>query len=53
MRRDGTAVELLTGDAEGLARELLARDPSLAGLEITGAGLEEAFMALTGGWHSR
>lgn len=47
MRRDGTAVELLTGDAEGLARELLARDRSLAGLEITGAGLEEAFMALT------
>jgi ABC-2 type transport system ATP-binding protein len=48
LRRDGTAVELLTGDAEGLARDLLARDPSLAGLEITGAGLEEAFMALTG-----
>jgi ABC-2 type transport system ATP-binding protein len=47
LRRDGTAVELLTGDAEGLARELLSRDPSLAGLEITGAGLEEAFMALT------
>jgi ABC-2 type transport system ATP-binding protein len=47
MRRDGTAVELLTGDAEGLVRELLTRDRSLAGLEITGAGLEEAFMALT------
>jgi ABC-2 type transport system ATP-binding protein len=47
VRRDGTAVELLTGDAESLARALLARDPSLAGLEITGAGLEEAFMALT------
>jgi ABC-2 type transport system ATP-binding protein len=47
IRRDGAAVELLTSDAEALARELLARDASLAGLEITGAGLEEAFMALT------
>jgi hypothetical protein len=26
---------------------LLARDPSLSGLEITSAGLEEAFLALT------
>jgi ABC-2 type transport system ATP-binding protein len=52
VRRDGTAVELLTGDAEALARALLARDPSLAGLEITGAGLEEAFMALTAGVQS-
>jgi ABC-2 type transport system ATP-binding protein len=47
MRRDGAAVELLTPDAETLARELLMRDPALAGLEITGAGLEEAFIALT------
>jgi hypothetical protein len=28
-------------------RELLARDATLAGLEITAAGLEEAFLALT------
>jgi ABC-2 type transport system ATP-binding protein len=47
MRRDGRAVELLTSDAETLARELLMRDTALAGLEITGAGLEEAFIALT------
>jgi hypothetical protein len=26
---------------------LLARDPSLSGLEISNAGLEEAFLALT------
>jgi len=26
---------------------LLARDPQLSGLEITSAGLEEAFLALT------
>jgi ABC-2 type transport system ATP-binding protein len=29
-------------------RELLARDPGLSDLEITSAGLEEAFLALTG-----
>lgn len=29
-------------------RELLARDPALSNLEITSAGLEEAFLALTG-----
>jgi hypothetical protein len=26
---------------------LLSRDPSLSGLEISGAGLEEAFLSLT------
>jgi len=30
-----------------VARELLLRDASLSGLEITSAGLEEAFLALT------
>ena len=48
-RREGAAVEFLTGDAETLVRALLARDSSLAGLEVTGAGLEDAFIALTGG----
>jgi ABC-2 type transport system ATP-binding protein len=48
VRHDGAAVEILTNDAEGLARYLLMRDPSLSGLEIAGAGLEEAFLALTG-----
>jgi ABC-2 type transport system ATP-binding protein len=48
-RREGPAVEFLTGDAETLVRALLASDSSLAGLEVTGAGLEEAFIALTGG----
>jgi hypothetical protein len=28
-------------------RALLTRDEALAGLEVTGAGLEEAFIALT------
>ena len=49
VRTDGSGLVVLTADAEGLARRLLALDPSLAELEITGAGLEEAFMALTNG----
>lgn len=44
---DREAVELHTGEAEPVIRELLARDASLSGLEITTAGLEEAFLALT------
>jgi ABC-2 type transport system ATP-binding protein len=47
VRHDGAAVEILTNDAERLARHLFATDPELSGLEITGAGLEEAFLALT------
>jgi ABC-2 type transport system ATP-binding protein len=47
VRQDGAATELLTHDAERAARELLLADPDLSGLEITGAGLEEAFLALT------
>jgi ABC-2 type transport system ATP-binding protein len=46
-RRDGSGVVVLTTDAEALARHLLACDPGLSGLEIGGAGLEEAFVALT------
>lgn len=49
VRRDGAAVEILTSDAEAVARALLAADPALRGLEIAGAGLEEAFLSLTGG----
>ena len=48
VRHDGAAVEILTNDAERLARDLLVRDTALSGLEITGAGLEEAFLTLTG-----
>ena len=47
--RDGDAFVVLATEVEQVARELLRRDPQLAGLEITGAGLEEAFLALTGG----
>jgi ABC-2 type transport system ATP-binding protein len=44
---DREAVELHAPEAEPVLRELLMRDPSLSGLEITAAGLEEAFLALT------
>lgn len=47
VRTDGSAVVALTSDAEGLARYLLQRDASFSGLEIAGARLEEAFIALT------
>jgi ABC-2 type transport system ATP-binding protein len=46
-RQDREAVEIHTGEAELVVRTLLARDPSLSGLEITSAGLEEAFLSLT------
>jgi ABC-2 type transport system ATP-binding protein len=47
VKRDREAVEIHTGQAELVVRSLLDRDPTLAGLEITSAGLEEAFLALT------
>jgi len=44
---DRGTVELRAGEAESVVRELLARDATLSGLEISSAGLEEAFLALT------
>jgi ABC-2 type transport system ATP-binding protein len=46
-RQDREAVEIHAREAEPVVRELLARDASLTGLEISSAGLEEAFLALT------
>lgn len=46
-RQDREVVELQVRQAEPVVRILLARDPSLSGLEISNAGLEEAFLALT------
>ena len=46
-RRDREAVEIHAREAEPVVRALLARDASLSGLEVTSAGLEEAFLALT------
>ncbi len=47
-RTRGQHLELLASEAEALLREMLARDPDLADLSVGGAGLEEAFLALTG-----
>ncbi|QQR76151.1 MAG: ABC transporter ATP-binding protein [Holophagales bacterium] len=41
------AAELLAENADPVVRALLAADPHLSGLEVTSAGLEEAFLALT------
>jgi ABC-2 type transport system ATP-binding protein len=46
------ATVVLAAAAETVVRALLAADPSLAGLEVTGASLEDAFLALTPG-HDR
>ena len=45
--RRGDLLEVFTSVAEPVVRELLARDPQLAELEVAGAGLEEAFLNLT------
>lgn len=47
VRRDGEILEILTPRAEGVTAALLAADRDLMDLEITSAGLEEAFLALT------
>jgi ABC-2 type transport system ATP-binding protein len=47
VRRDGAATEIAAPDAERVVRQLLLSDPGLSGLEVSGAGLEEAFLTLT------
>jgi ABC-2 type transport system ATP-binding protein len=47
VHQDREAIEIHAHNAEQVVRELLLRDASLSGLEITSAGLEEAFLALT------
>ena len=47
VREDRDALEIHTSRAEPVIRELLAKDATLSGLEVTSAGLEEAFLALT------
>ena len=47
VKQDREAVEIHAAEAEPVLRELLARDATLSGLEVTSAGLEEAFLALT------
>ena len=47
VKQDREAVELHAPEAESVVRELLARDAQLSALEVSAAGLEEAFLALT------
>jgi ABC-2 type transport system ATP-binding protein len=51
VRRDRDALEIRAAQAEPILRELLMRDPGLSAIEVTSAGLEEAFLALTGTTH--
>ena len=44
---DRATLEIFTNDAEAVVRELLERDDKLSNLEVLGAGIEEAFLALT------
>jgi ABC-2 type transport system ATP-binding protein len=46
---DREALEIRAAAAEPVLRELLSRDPYLSSLEVSSAGLEEAFLALTSG----
>ncbi len=46
-KEDREAIEIHAVEAESVVRELLLRDAKLSGLEVTSAGLEEAFLALT------
>jgi ABC-2 type transport system ATP-binding protein len=47
VRLDGDRAELFATEAESVVRELLARDATLSELEVTGVGLEDAFLQLT------
>jgi ABC-2 type transport system ATP-binding protein len=47
VRRDRDALEISAGVAEPVLRELLMRDAGVSGIEVTSAGLEDAFLALT------
>jgi ABC-2 type transport system ATP-binding protein len=47
--RSGARVELTAAAAEPLLRELLATDAGVAEIEVTGIGLDDAFLSLTNG----
>lgn len=46
-RRDGARLEIIVDEAEDVLRRLLAEDAALSELEVTRAGLADAFLALT------
>ncbi|MFZ0663306.1 MAG: ABC transporter ATP-binding protein [Acidobacteriaceae bacterium] len=47
VEEDRDALLITAGETETVVRELLHNDPTLRGLEISTAGLEDAFLALT------
>lgn len=47
VRQDREALDIHAAEAEGVVRELLSRDSTLSALEVSSAGLEEAFLELT------
>jgi len=47
VHRDRDAVVIHTSQAEEVLRRLLSLDLELSGIEVTSAGLEDAFLALT------
>jgi ABC-2 type transport system ATP-binding protein len=46
---DDRNVAVAASDAEGVLREMLLRDETISGLEVTSPALEDAFLALTKG----
>jgi ABC-2 type transport system ATP-binding protein len=49
VERRGESVALRCSDSDAAIRALLAAAPAVSDIEISGAGLEEAFLELTGG----
>jgi ABC-2 type transport system ATP-binding protein len=47
VRQDREALEIRASQAEPVLRQLLNSDPAISGIDVTSAGLEEAFLALT------
>ncbi len=47
VRQDRDALEISVGQAEPVLRQLLNSDPTVSGIDVSSAGLEEAFLALT------
>jgi ABC-2 type transport system ATP-binding protein len=47
VQEDRGAMVIHTSRPEDVLRELLSRDLDISGIEVVGAGLEDAFLALT------
>ena len=47
VEKDRNQFEIRVAEAEPVLRELLLRDPAISGIDVSSAGLEEAFLALT------